>query len=313
MTTFGSVGGTVILHKVTCTKVTSDTSFVNVNKTGKAILQDCVFTNENISDIIVFLENSTATITNCSFTTMYRTASGVGAIMSPYGGCNITITSSNFTNMGGEGSSGIARVSGNDSTTTNFTVTNCIFTTCTGKSYAGAFRIINCKNVVINSTKFVGCNTPKSGGALLVETSLTLAINNVTFDKCVATANGGAIYFTVSQVSFTCTQTTFSSCLCTGNGGGINFAKGSPFSITNSTFRNCTSNKAGGYGGGIYVAAAAGATRILTSIIFDKNVVCIIFFLIFFEVECLYFLICFVSFFPIYLFIYLFIYLGAFW
>jgi hypothetical protein len=282
MTTFRSDGGTLILYKLSCSTVTSDTSFVNVNKTGKAILKECVFNNINISDLIIFMENSTLEITSCSFTTIFRNyTTGVGSIISPYGGCNITITSSNFTNIGGAGNSGIARVSGNDSTTTNFTVTNSIFTTCVGKTYGGAFRLINCTSVSFTNTKFVGCNAGSCGGALSVESSLKLAINNVTFDKCVAASHGGAMYVNVSLVSFTCSQTTFSSCLCSGNGGGIFFTQGSPFSITNSTFRNCTSNKAGGYGGGIYVGAAAGATRILTSIIFDKNLVCIIFFYFF--------------------------------
>jgi parallel beta-helix repeat protein len=280
MTTFLSNGGTIILFKVSCAATTSNHSFVSVNASGTAILQSCVFNNINISDVIIYPNNSIARVNECSFLDMYRDYdAGVGTVLSVLGECEITLTRCNFINVGDIPMSGVMRVSA-DGTASNLTIIDCIFTNCSGSLHGGAFRIHSCKFVNISNTEFNKCRSPK-GGAIIVVGSLSLNLLNVTFDLCVSSTSGGGILFNVSTATFTCEQSTFSSCSCSGNGGGICFEKGSAFTITDSTFFNCSSEKAGAYGGAMYVGEAVNGMRILTNIVFKDNLVriyrCILF------------------------------------
>ena len=204
--------------------------------------------------------NSSATISNCTFSNNTATGDGGGLYNS---GGSPQVSSCTFTsNSSGVRGGGLNNTGGNPS------VSNCAFISNTSVLNGGGAANIGSSNVSIRNCSFIGNTSNQNGGGLSNGNFSTLSVSNCSFTANTAT-NGGGGFASITNGNFSMSNCTFSTNTANAIGGGIFNSNTGSGTITNCILRGNTGGPANRQN--IYKDTGTTVLTVSYSIIADYN------------------------------------------
>lgn len=282
--TMGDSGGALIVY----THDTADSKLGGSLVDSSLTISDTTFENchcdgnrANTGGGAIRTTTMDTTLTNCTFTNATTVKTGGAVVVSNGSAESLTILGCAFKDCvagttGGAIDSLAIKLTIDDYTAADGTVTHTTFENCTASGNGGGIR--HERNVaesaaVLNGCSFKNCvSTNGAGGGLYTNNIRELRITGIpevtTFDNCKAAGHGGGVRQDSNGTIGELVNCTFDSCTSGNNGGGAYMAA-AQLIADNSGVKSCV---AVNNGGGFYLNAGGTGTTV-TNGSFDNNTV----------------------------------------
>ncbi|KAK2951059.1 hypothetical protein BLNAU_14020 [Blattamonas nauphoetae] len=120
------------------------------------------------------------------------------------------------------------------------TLKDLIIKKCEAKHNGGGILGTTSTAIQIESCVIEDCTSLVYGGGIKVEKTNIITLSNIQIRRCSAQQNGGGIHLQTVSQSFEFNHSLVEDCVATNNSGGAVFAEIPLVTITNNTFRNCS-------------------------------------------------------------------------